>query len=116
LSAPLNLVTHTISVTTSEESPQQYAVTFLHLTQVISQNTLREMDIISPYFQPLARPLMLSFSVSEFYCFILVTFCAIVILNINIVLISSVASTKETTLIGRISDVVRPERGTDFVA
>jgi hypothetical protein len=28
----------------------------------------------------------------------------------------AVASTKETTLIGRISDVVRPERGTDFVA
>jgi hypothetical protein len=29
---------------------------------------------------------------------------------------SSVASTKDTTLIGRISDVVRPERGTDFFA
>ena len=28
----------------------------------------------------------------------------------------NVASTKETALIGRISDVVRPERGTDFVA
>jgi len=27
-----------------------------------------------------------------------------------------VASTKETTLIGHISDVVRPERGTDFIA
>ena len=29
---------------------------------------------------------------------------------------SVVASTKETMLIGRISDVVRPECGTDFVA
>jgi hypothetical protein len=29
---------------------------------------------------------------------------------------SFVVSTKDTTLTGRISDVVRPERGTDFVA
>jgi hypothetical protein len=28
----------------------------------------------------------------------------------------NVASTKDTKLIGRISDVVQPERGTDFVA
>jgi hypothetical protein len=28
----------------------------------------------------------------------------------------NVASTKDTTLIGRISDVGRPERDTDFVA
>ena len=32
------------------------------------------------------------------------------------VVICRVASTKETTPIGRISDVVRPERGTDFGA
>jgi len=31
-------------------------------------------------------------------------------------LCASVASTKETTLIGHISDVVLPVRGTDFVA
>jgi hypothetical protein len=30
--------------------------------------------------------------------------------------LSYVASSKETTLIGRISDVVWPERGTNFVA
>jgi hypothetical protein len=29
--------------------------------------------------------------------------------------VCDVASTKDTTLIGRISDVVRPEHGTDFV-
>jgi len=39
------------------------------------------------------------------------------ILRINILRINyAVASTKETTLIGRISDIVRSGRGPDFVA
>jgi hypothetical protein len=36
--------------------------------------------------------------------------------NTQITILNSVASTKDTTLIGRISDVVQPEHGTDFVA
>jgi hypothetical protein len=38
------------------------------------------------------------------------------LLHLTIPNSSVVASTKETTLIGRVSDVVRPERGPYFVA